>query len=154
LGRLVLADENAARETRPLLIGEGVGLVSRRSCQLGRRGMASGWLVSGRTGVRAKVGNRSAGLLAATDSGVAAWNADADGGGKPIDAITDHGKPSAGIQQIGDGIADVGELQSLYRAIIRRLDHSFVFKDKRVSGSLRQAIGQRDADRRILADAL
>src|SRR5271167_4515932 len=115
--------------------------------------MRWGWLTS-RTGVDCKFRNRSGGLLSTANHGVSGWNTDADGRGEAIDAVTSHGKPSSGIEQVGDGIADISELQSPYGTVISRLDRPFVFKDERLAGSLLQTIRQRYPDRRILADAL
>ncbi len=104
--------------------------------------------------VRPGFGSSAGALLAAADHRVLRGHADADGRGEAINTIADHGEPAPGVEQVGYRIADVGQLQPRYRAVIPGLDCAFVFEGEGVASALGQAVRQGDADGRVLADPL
>ena len=110
LGLHVLADDDGSRKARPVFIGEGEGLAAaRRSRDLLSVSACAALCALPR--LHPAASHRRRGLLAAADHGVARRNAHADGGSEAVGAVANHGEPASGVEQIGDGIADVGELQ-------------------------------------------
>src|SRR5205085_199174 len=64
-------------------------------------------------------GRRGAGrfLTTANDREVRR-NGDVDGGGEAVDAVVHHRKPASRVQQVTGVIADIGQLETLHRAVI------------------------------------
>ena len=100
---------------------------------------------------RSTIGNRH---LAAADGDHVGRDRDADGRGEAVDPVGVHGKPAAGVEQVGGVVTDRGQLQALHRTFVGGVEDAFVLEGHGGRGILGQAGGQGDAHGRVLGNAL
>ena len=81
-------------------------------------------------------------------------NGNADRRSKAVDAVSRDRKPQSGVKQVAGIRADVGELQSLHRAVVGAFQRAFVFEGESGARIFCEAAVEREAHRRILRVAL
>ena len=92
--------------------------------------------------------------LAAADHEHVRRHGHVDGRSEAVQAESADREPASGIEQVAGVVADVGQLQARNRAVVAGFERAFVFEGQRGRGVFGQACGQRNADGRILGDAL
>ncbi len=81
-------------------------------------------------------------------------NCNADRRSKAVDAISRDRKPQSGVKQIAGIRADIGELQSLNRAVVGAFERAFVFEVECATPVFCEAAVECEAHARILRVAL
>src|SRR4029077_9552168 len=131
---LEAAGNDRARKTR-LVPSEGEGLGVRK------RGVLRSWASSCR---------RRGRFLPASDHHHVRRDGNPDRRSKAINTVSRDRKPQSGVKQVAGIRTDVGELQSLNRAVIGAFERAFVFEVERAARVFCEAAVEREPYGRIL----